>query len=68
MLAAVGELVARTTLVPSVAATGIENAIHAADADQAMSHAESMERVVCDSVASPGRNRCCSRSSPCSRW
>jgi len=46
-----GALVVRTALAPSAAARGVEDAIRTVDPDQAISHIESMEQVVSDSVA-----------------
>ena len=48
-----GALVVRTAIPPGLVARGVETAIHAVDADQAISHVESMEQVVSDSVARP---------------
>ncbi len=48
-----GALVVRTAIPPARVARGVEAAIHAIDPDQAISHVESMEQVVSDSVARP---------------
>jgi putative ABC transport system permease protein len=48
-----GALVVRTALPPSDMAHSVETAVHAVDPDQAVSHVESMEQVVSDSVARP---------------
>ncbi len=46
-----GALVVRTALPPRAVATAVEGAIHTVDPDQAISHIESMEQLVSDSVA-----------------
>jgi putative ABC transport system permease protein len=43
----------RTALPPAIAAAVVIGAIHAIDPDQAVSHVESMDQVVSDSVARP---------------
>jgi putative ABC transport system permease protein len=48
-----GALVVRTALAPPAATKGVVDAIRAVDPDQAISHIESMEQVVSDSVARP---------------
>ena len=48
-----GALVARTRLAPSTVGRAIEDAVHAADPDQAVSDVESMEQVEAQSVARP---------------
>jgi putative ABC transport system permease protein len=48
-----GALVIRTALPPSAMARAAEDAVHAVDPDQAISHVETMEDVVSESVARP---------------
>jgi putative ABC transport system permease protein len=48
-----GALVVRTALPPPVMARPVEDAVHAVDPDQAISHVETMEDVVSESVARP---------------
>ncbi len=46
-------LVVRTALPPEAMAHSVENAVHAVDPDQAISHVETMEQVEAESVARP---------------
>jgi len=46
-------LVVRTALPPAAMARAVEDAVHAVDPDQAISHVETMEDVVAESVARP---------------
>jgi putative ABC transport system permease protein len=46
-------LVVRTALPPAAMGRSVEDAIHAVDPDQAISHVETMEDVVSESVARP---------------
>jgi len=48
-----GALVVRTPLQPDTIAISVQDAIHAVDPDQAISHVESLEDVVSESVARP---------------
>jgi putative ABC transport system permease protein len=48
-----GALVVRTALPPAAVASAVEQAVHAVDPDQAISHVESMEQVLSASVARP---------------
>ena len=48
-----GALVVRTPLPPGRMASAVVAAVHAADPDQAVSHVESMDQVVAQSVARP---------------
>lgn len=46
-------LVVRTSLPPAAIAHSVEQAVHAVDPDQAISHVESMDQIVSESVARP---------------
>jgi putative ABC transport system permease protein len=48
-----GALVVRTALPPAAVASAVEQAVHAVDPDQAISHVESMDQVLSASVARP---------------
>ena len=48
-----GALVIRTSLPPAAIANTVQETIHGVDPDQAISHVESMEQVVSESVARP---------------
>jgi putative ABC transport system permease protein len=48
-----GALVVRSALPPATVASAVEQAVHAVDPDQAISHVESMEQVLSASVARP---------------
>jgi len=48
-----GALVVRTAVPPAAMAQAVQQAIHAVDPDQAISHVQTMEQVVGESVARP---------------
>jgi putative ABC transport system permease protein len=48
-----GALVVRTALPPAAVASAVEQAVHAVDPDQAISHVETMDQVLAESVARP---------------